>query len=121
MRERLGLTSATERDRLDPMTPTGQWAAARREHLARHRVPVTPPRCRCPTQPGCAPDRAPVVTVHDAASHTVSWLGSALGVPAVSLGVDGSGQSGAVADLRRAHDLDSGSIVNAALAALSLK
>ena len=67
------------------------------------------------------PDRAPVVTVHDAASHAMSWLGSALGVPAVSLGVDGFGQSGAVADLYRAHDLDSGSIVNAALAALSLR
>jgi pyruvate dehydrogenase E1 component len=67
------------------------------------------------------PDRAPVVTVHDAASHTMSWLGSALGVAAVSLGVDGFGQSGAVADLYRAHDLDSGSIVNAALAALSLR
>jgi len=67
------------------------------------------------------PDRAPVVTVHDAASHTMSWLGSALGVPAVSLGVDSFGQSGAVADLYRAHDLDAGSIVNAALAALSLR
>jgi pyruvate dehydrogenase E1 component len=67
------------------------------------------------------PDRAPVVTVHDAASHTMSWLGSALGVAAVSLGVDTFGQSGAVADLYRAHDLDAGSIVNAALAALSLR
>jgi pyruvate dehydrogenase E1 component len=65
-------------------------------------------------------DRAPVVTVHDAASHTLSWLGSALGVPAVSLGVDAFGQSGTVSDLYRAHDLDAGSIVNAALAALSL-
>jgi pyruvate dehydrogenase E1 component len=64
--------------------------------------------------------RAPVVTVHDAASHTMSWLGSALGVPAVSLGVDTFGQSGAVSDLYRVHDLDAGSIVNAALAALSL-
>ncbi len=70
---------------------------------------------------GSAPgDRAPLVTVHDAASHTLSWLGSALGVPAVSLGVDSFGQSGAVSDLYRAHDLDPGSIVNAALAALSL-
>jgi pyruvate dehydrogenase E1 component len=67
------------------------------------------------------PERAPVVTVHDAASHTMSWLGSALGVPAISLGVDSFGQSGSVADLYRAHDLDSGSIVNAALAALSLR
>ena len=31
------------------------------------------------------------------------------------------GQSGAVSDLYRAHDLDAGSIVNAALAALSLR
>jgi pyruvate dehydrogenase E1 component len=67
------------------------------------------------------PERAPIVTVHDAASHAMSWLGSALGVPAVSLGVDSFGQSGAVADLYRAHDLDAGSIVNAALAALSLR
>jgi pyruvate dehydrogenase E1 component len=67
------------------------------------------------------PDRAPIVTVHDAASHTLSWLGSALGVPCVSLGVDSFGQSGAVADLYRANDLDPGSIVNAALAALSLR
>lgn len=51
----------------------------------------------------------------------LSWLGSALGVPAVSLGVDAFGQSGAVADRYRAHDLDAGSIVNAALAALSLR
>jgi pyruvate dehydrogenase E1 component len=67
------------------------------------------------------PERAPVVTVQDASSHAMSWLGSALGVPAVSLGVDAFGQSGSVADLYRAHDLDSGSIVNAALAALSLR
>jgi pyruvate dehydrogenase E1 component len=67
------------------------------------------------------PGRAPIVTVHDAASHAMSWLGSALGMPAVSLGVDSFGQSGAVSDLYRAHDLDAGSIVNAALAALSLR
>lgn len=77
-----------------------------------------------PSVPGalrtCFPDRAPIVTVHDAASHTMAWLGSALGVPAVSLGVDSFGQSGTVADLYAAHDLDAGSIVNGALAALSL-
>lgn len=68
----------------------------------------------------CFPDRAPLVTVHDAASHTMAWLGSALGVPSVSLGVDSFGQSGSVHDLYAAHDLDAGSIVNGALAALSL-
>ena len=66
------------------------------------------------------PDRAPVVTVHDAASHTMAWLGSALGVPSVPLGVDEFGQSGSVAELYELHDLLPGSIVNAALAALSL-
>ena len=35
MRTRLGLTAETEWDRFDPMTPAGQWTAARREHLAR--------------------------------------------------------------------------------------
>ena len=63
----------------------------------------------------------PVVTVHDASSHTMAWLGSAVGAPCVSLGVDGFGQSGRVADLYRAHDLDAGSVVNAALAALALR
>ncbi|MGH3394007.1 MAG: transketolase-like TK C-terminal-containing protein, partial [Streptosporangiaceae bacterium] len=42
LRERLGLTEATEWDRLDPMTPAGQWAAARREHLARHLTTPAP-------------------------------------------------------------------------------
>ncbi len=65
--------------------------------------------------------RAPIVTVHDASSHAMAWLGSALGVPAVSLGVDSFGQSGTVGDLYEIHDLDAGSIVNAALAALALR
>ena len=65
-------------------------------------------------------DRAPVVTVHDAASHAMAWIGSALGVPCVPLGVDEFGQSGSVAELYELHDLMPGSITNAALAALSL-
>jgi pyruvate dehydrogenase E1 component len=51
----------------------------------------------------------------------MAWIGSALGVPCVPLGVDEFGQSGTVADLYRIHDLLPGSIVNAALAALSLR
>lgn len=78
-----------------------------------------------PSQPGVLraafPTAVPVVTVHDAASHAMAWLGSALGVPAVSLGVDGFGESGSVRELYEAHDLSPGSIVNAALAALSLR
>jgi len=65
-------------------------------------------------------DRGPVVTVHDAASHAMAWLGSALGVPCVALGVDQFGQSGSVHELYELHDMLPGSVVNAALAALSL-
>ncbi|HEU4675466.1 MAG TPA: pyruvate dehydrogenase [Motilibacteraceae bacterium] len=65
-------------------------------------------------------DRAPVVTVHDAASHAMAWLGSALGAPCVPLGVDAFGQSGSVRELYELHDLVPGAVVNAALAALSL-
>ncbi len=62
----------------------------------------------------------PIVSVHDGASHALAWLGSAVGAPQIALGVDEFGQSGTIADLYGAHDLDAGSIVNAALAVLSL-
>lgn len=65
-------------------------------------------------------ERAPIVSVHDGASHAMSWLGSALGMPQVAMGVDSFGQSGTISDLYKIHDLDYGSIVNGALAALSL-
>jgi pyruvate dehydrogenase E1 component len=64
--------------------------------------------------------RAPLVTVHDAASHTMAWLGAALGVPVVPLGVDAYGQSGSVAELYELHGLLPEYIVNAALTALVL-
>ena len=64
--------------------------------------------------------RAPIVTIQDAASHALAWLGSAMGVPCVPLGVDEFGQSGSIPELYELHDLLPGSIVNAALAALSL-
>src|SRR5262249_42737476 len=57
MRERLGLTPATEWDRLDPMTRAGQWVAARREHLAR--APRgRPPALAVPDSPDPRPGRA---------------------------------------------------------------
>lgn len=65
-------------------------------------------------------ERAPIVSIHDGASHAMAWLGSALGMPQVAMGVDTFGQSGTIQDLYKIHDLDSGSIVNGALAALSL-
>ena len=65
-------------------------------------------------------ERAPIVSVHDGASHAMAWLGSALGMPQVAMGVDTFGQSGTIQELYKIHDLDAGSIVNGALAALSL-
>ena len=62
--------------------------------------------------------RAPIVTVHDAATHAMSWLGSVFGAPVVPLGVDDFGQSGSLRDLYEAHDLVSDAIANAALVAL---
>jgi len=63
----------------------------------------------------------PVVSLHDASSHHLAWIGSALGVPAISLGVDTFGQSGDITDLYAAHNLTSDSVVNAALSVLSIR
>jgi pyruvate dehydrogenase E1 component len=61
----------------------------------------------------------PVVSVHDAASHSLAWLGSALGTQQYALGVDRFGESGTIADLHEITGISRGSIVNAALIALS--
>jgi pyruvate dehydrogenase E1 component len=50
----------------------------------------------------------------------MAWLGSAVGMPQVAMGVDSFGQSGNIPDLYAMHDLNSESIINGALAALSL-
>ena len=92
------------------------WQRTLRQSVRTATAPSTPGALRT-----AFPDRAPVVTVHDASSHAMAWIGSALGVPAVPLGVDEFGQSGSVSDLYELHDLTPGSIVNAALAALSLR
>ena len=62
---------------------------------------------------------APIVTVHDAASHAMAWLGSVTGAPVVPLGVDAFGQSGRIPDLYDAFELSTGHVVTAALAALA--
>lgn len=62
---------------------------------------------------------SPIVTIHDAASHALAWMGSVFGAPVVPLGVDEFGQSGAIQELYGVHDLLPESIVNAALLALS--
>ena len=58
----------------------------------------------------------------DGASHAMSRRGSAIGVPAVPLGVDAFGHSGSVHESYQPRDRPPGSIVNAApAAALSLR
>ncbi|MHB8245831.1 MAG: transketolase-like TK C-terminal-containing protein [Acidimicrobiales bacterium] len=91
------------------------------QHTLRHGVrtattPSIPDALRAPF----GSDPLPIVSVHDASSHAMAWLGSVFGVPAVPLGVDQFGQSGSVLELYELHDLTAISIVNAALAALSL-
>jgi pyruvate dehydrogenase E1 component len=64
--------------------------------------------------------RAPIVTIHDAASHALAFIGSAFGAPVVPLGADHFGQSGNRADLYAYEGIDPDTIVNAALLALDL-
>ncbi|MEM7093896.1 MAG: transketolase C-terminal domain-containing protein [Actinomycetota bacterium] len=61
----------------------------------------------------------PIVSVHDAASHSLSWVGSAVGARQYALGVDRFGESGTIADLHEVTGISTGSIVNAALIAIS--
>ena len=63
--------------------------------------------------------RRPVVSVHDAASHSLAWIGSAIGTRQYALGVDRFGESGTIADLHEITGISTGSIVNAALIAIS--
>ena len=56
----------------------------------------------------------PIISIHDGASHAMSWLGSALGVRQISLGVDEFGQSGSINDLYEIHGLSVSAIVDAA-------
>jgi pyruvate dehydrogenase E1 component len=62
--------------------------------------------------------RAPLVTVHDAAPHSLAWLGSVYGAPTTALGVERYGQSGARGDLYHYYGLDAANIVEMALRAV---
>lgn len=61
---------------------------------------------------------APIVTVHDAASHAMSWIGSVFGQRTVAVGVDAFGQSGTIDDLYGLFGLRAEQLVTAALVAL---
>ncbi|MEQ1701737.1 MAG: pyruvate dehydrogenase, partial [Ilumatobacteraceae bacterium] len=63
--------------------------------------------------------RAPIVTVHDAASHALAWLGSVFGQRVVPVGVDTFGQSGSIIDLYELFDLLPEQLTNAALISLA--
>ena len=61
----------------------------------------------------------PVVTVHDAASHALAWIGSVFGQRLVPVGVDTFGQSGSIVELYETFDFLPDQIANAALVALA--
>ena len=61
----------------------------------------------------------PVISVLDGHPHALAWLGSALGVPQVPLGVHGFGQSGARNDLYRHYGIDPEAIAAAGRLALA--
>ncbi|CAN5629429.1 1-deoxy-D-xylulose-5-phosphate synthase N-terminal domain-containing protein [soil metagenome] len=63
-----------------------------------------------------ADHHAPIITVQDGASHSLAWLGSALGASLIPLGVDDFGQSGTSSDLYRHFGIDWQAIVAAAFA-----
>jgi pyruvate dehydrogenase E1 component len=63
---------------------------------------------------GADEEDVPVVSVLDGHSHTLAFIGSALGVPQMALGVDDFGQSGARGDLYRHYGIDTPAIVRAA-------
>ena len=59
------------------------------------------------------------MSVHDAASHSLAWFGSAIGTRQFALGVDRFGESGTIADLYDVTGIDTDTIVNTALLALT--
>jgi pyruvate dehydrogenase E1 component len=63
---------------------------------------------------GADEEGVPVVSVLDGHSHALAFLGSALGVPQLALGVDHFGQSGSGAALYRHYGIDAEAIARAA-------
>lgn len=93
------------------------WQAARREQV---RDPFGP--TGGPFDWLILPEerRAPIVTVHDGASHALAWLGSIYGTLVVACGVDTFGQAGTRADLYSSFGIDAESIAEAAFSAIDL-
>jgi pyruvate dehydrogenase E1 component len=62
--------------------------------------------------------RAPIISVHDAASHALAWLGGVHGARITALGVDRFGQSGERAALYHTFRIDAEAIIAAAFEAI---
>jgi pyruvate dehydrogenase E1 component len=63
---------------------------------------------------GSEEEGVPIVSVLDGHSHGLAFLGAALGVTQIPLGVDDFGQSGTRADLYRHYGIDAPAIAVAA-------
>ena len=69
---------------------------------------------------GADEEDVPIVSVLDGHSHALAFLGGALGVPQLALGVDDFGQSGSRADLYQHYGIDTPAIVTAARTLLAV-
>jgi pyruvate dehydrogenase E1 component len=78
------------------------------------------PRPYLETLVGADEEEVPVVSVLDGHSHALAFIGGALGVPQLALGVDDFGQSGTRADLYRHYGIDAPAIVAAARTLLAV-
>ena len=65
-------------------------------------------------------EEVPIVSVIDGHSHALAFIGGALGVPQLALGVDDFGQSGTRADLYQHYAIDTPAIVAAARTLLAI-
>ncbi len=72
------------------------------------------PRPHLEQMVGPEEEGVPLVSVLDGHSHTLAFLGSALGVPQLALGVDHFGQSGSRAALYHHYGIDADAIARAA-------
>jgi pyruvate dehydrogenase E1 component len=72
------------------------------------------PRPYLETLVGADEEEVPVVSVLDGHSHALAFVGGALGVPQLALGVDTFGQSGTRPELYRHYGIDAEAIVAAA-------
>src|SRR5881397_2917048 len=71
------------------------------------------PRPHLETLVSAEEEGVPVVSVLDGHSHALAFVGSALGVPQIPLGVDHFGQSGSRPDLYRHYGIDANGITEA--------